>query len=85
MFGLWNISGAEVFVLCILGVLLFGNKLPSVGRNLAQTLRTFRNSYHGIEDEIQEAVRTEPARAQLTPPQRIGVAVPKFEENGTAI
>ena len=78
MFGL---GGTEMFVLLILGVLLFGKKLPEVGRSLGKGLVEFKKGLQGIEDEVQGSLRQEvapppPAR----PPQRIAASAPKFEE-----
>ncbi len=39
MFGL---GMTEVLVLCIIGLLLFGNRLPGVARSLGKSLTEFR-------------------------------------------
>jgi sec-independent protein translocase protein TatA len=79
MFGL---GGTEMFILLILGVLLFGKKLPEVGRSLGKGLVEFKKGLQGIEDEVTGAARSAeiapppPAR----PPQRIAATAPKFED-----
>jgi TatA/E family protein of Tat protein translocase len=80
MFGL---GGAEIALLLGIGVLLFGNKLPQVGGNLAKTIRSFRNVLNGVEEEIESsadvrrpAIPTPPERMPL-PPERM--PPPKFE------
>lgn len=50
MFGL---GAMETVVLCGLGLLLFGNKLPDVARSLGKTLVEFRKGWKGLEDEIR--------------------------------
>jgi sec-independent protein translocase protein TatA len=39
MFGL---GMAEVLVICVIGLLLFGNRLPGVARSLGKSLMEFR-------------------------------------------
>lgn len=39
MFGL---GMAEIGVICIIGLLLFGNRLPGLARSLGQSLMAFR-------------------------------------------
>jgi len=78
MFGL---GGTEMFVLLILGVLLFGKKLPEVGRSLGKGLVEFKKGLQGIEDDVQGHMRqAEAAPPPVRPPQRIAASAPKFEE-----
>jgi sec-independent protein translocase protein TatA len=55
MFGL---GGTEMFILLILGVLLFGKKLPEVGRSLGKGLVEFKKGLSGIEDEVTGSLRS---------------------------
>jgi sec-independent protein translocase protein TatA len=78
-----NIGGPELIVLLIIGILLFGRKLPEVGRYLGKGIVEFKKGIKGIEDDVessaptkQEALPAEPAR----PPQKIGTTAPKFED-----
>jgi sec-independent protein translocase protein TatA len=76
MFGL---GGQEILLLVVLGVLLFGRKLPEVGRSLGKTMTEFKKGMRGIEDEVNEpagaraAIEPEPVKA----PQRVTPATPK--------
>ena len=76
MFGL---GGQEILLLLVLGVLLFGRKLPEVGRSLGKTMVEFKKGMKGIEDEVSEsaqpraAIEPEPAK----PPQRVTPSTPK--------
>lgn len=54
MFGL---GMAEIVVICVLGLLLFGNKLPSLARSLGKTFVEFRKEVHGLEEDIRGPVR----------------------------
>jgi sec-independent protein translocase protein TatA len=46
MFGL---GMAEIVVVCIIGLLLFGNRLPGVARSLGKSLMEFRKELGGNE------------------------------------
>ena len=76
MFGL---GGQEILLLLVLGVLLFGRKLPEIGRSLGKTMVEFKKGMKGIEDEVSEsaqpraAIEPEPAK----PPQRVTPSTPK--------
>lgn len=90
MFGLFNLGGQEMLLLLIIGVLLFGRKLPEVGRYLGKGIVEFKKGIKGLEDEYdtsataaprQEPMQLEPPR----PPQRITTTTPKFEDAPTNI
>jgi sec-independent protein translocase protein TatA len=71
----WSISGPELVVLLVLAVLLFGKKLPEVAAYLGKALKTFQNSWHGIETEVESVIQP---HAVVRAPQRISTAIPKF-------
>jgi|SwirhirootsSR3_FD_contig_61_7840880_length_467_multi_2_in_0_out_0_1 sec-independent protein translocase protein TatA len=79
MFGL---GMQEILLLLLLGVLLFGRKLPDIGRSLGKTVIEFKKGFAGMEDEINSAssrpaIEPEPVR----PPQRVTTpSAPKFED-----
>jgi len=82
MFGL---GGQEILLLLVLGVLLFGRKLPELGRSVGKTFVEFKKGVKGLEDEVENAgspqaiknsVEPEPVR----PPQRVTASAPKFED-----
>jgi sec-independent protein translocase protein TatA len=79
MFGL---GGQEILLLLLLGVLLFGRKLPEIGRSLGKTVVEFKKGVKGLEEEVstdaanRSAIELEPVR----PPQRITAQAPKFED-----
>jgi sec-independent protein translocase protein TatA len=58
--------GASPFAYIILAVvafLFFGNRLPSVMRSLGRSVVEFKKGVAGIEDELDEAVRTADEKA----------------------
>lgn len=81
----------EILVLLVIGVLLFGRRLPEVGRYLGKGIVEFKKGLKGLEDEVDTASSSSPApmRApeieQPRPPQRVAATAPKFEEDAGAI
>jgi sec-independent protein translocase protein TatA len=82
-----GLGPGELIVLLLLGVLLFGKKLPDVGRYLGKGIVEFKKGVKGIEDDLDvsnagQAPRQElPAPAEpQRPPQKIATAAPKFED-----
>jgi TatA/E family protein of Tat protein translocase len=54
MFGL---GVAEIVVVCVIGLLLFGNRLPSLARWLGKSFMEFRKEVRGLEEDIRGPVR----------------------------
>ena len=46
-------GGPEWIVLLVLGLLIFGRRLPEVGRSLGRGIVEFKRGIKGIEDEIE--------------------------------
>jgi sec-independent protein translocase protein TatA len=46
---------AEWMIIAAFGLLLFGKRLPEVGRSLGKTVVEFKKGLRGVEDEIEEA------------------------------
>jgi sec-independent protein translocase protein TatA len=59
-------GGWEWILLLALGLLLFGRRLPEVGRSLGRSIVEFKKGVKGIEDEINSA-SDEPAPAKPLP------------------
>jgi sec-independent protein translocase protein TatA len=83
LFGLLGLGTQEIMLLLVLGVLLFGRNLPSLGRSLGKTVTEFKRGVKGLEDDMEptaggqpRAVEPEPVR----PPQRVTSSAPKFED-----
>jgi sec-independent protein translocase protein TatA len=86
-------GGQDWVVLLIVGFILFvvfGRRLPEVGRSLGKGITEFKKGMKGLEDDTdttftnapnnnqpQPAVLPEPPR----PPQRITQSAPRFEDN----
>ena len=46
----------EMIIVLVIAVLLFGKRLPEVGRSLGKSITEFKKGVHGIQDEIEESV-----------------------------
>ena len=50
-----NFGMFEMVLLGGLGLLLFGKRLPEVGRSLGRSIVEFKKGLKGVEDEVEEA------------------------------
>jgi sec-independent protein translocase protein TatA len=48
-------GGMEWIVLLVIGLLIFGRRLPEVGRSLGRGIVEFKRGVKGIDDEINDA------------------------------
>ncbi len=55
------IGWQELIILAVLGLLIFGKRLPEVGKSLGKGIVEFKKGLAGIEDEIDKAAQ-EPKR-----------------------
>lgn len=84
LFAFFNLGAQEMIVLLVVGVLLFGRKLPEVGRYLGKGIVEFKKGIKGLEDETDISANAPPAPAvidQPRPPQRVMTQAPKFEDS----
>jgi sec-independent protein translocase protein TatA len=82
MFGL---GPQEMLIIVILGVLLFGKRLPEVGRSIGKSIVEFKNGLRGVQDELHSTMNdidtTPPARSV----HRSVPTAPKFEEPNSPV
>ena len=55
LLGMFTPSGMDMLIILAIMLLLFGNRLPSVMRNLGAGAREFKKGVQGIDQEMQEA------------------------------
>ena len=70
----------EMLIIGAIAVLLFGKRLPEVGRSLGKGIVEFKKGIRGIEDEIDSAssaVSTQPAADDVD--DHVEATAPKFE------
>lgn len=82
----WVPGPWEMILLLGLGVLLFGRRLPEIGRYLGKGIVEFKKGIRGLEDEVSDSVtRSEPIMEAPKPPPRVPTTAPKFEESSGPI
>ena len=78
------LSPFHLLILLGLGVLLFGKRLPEIGRSLGKGIVEFKKGLKGLEDEVEmNASSRQDSPAALEPPrppQRVIASAPKFED-----
>jgi sec-independent protein translocase protein TatA len=89
LFAIFELSPIHLLILLGIGILLFGKRLPDVGRSLGKGIVEFKKGLRGLEDEVDTHASTNrpetPAIEPPRPPQRVPTTAPKFEENVTNI
>jgi sec-independent protein translocase protein TatA len=62
---------SHIVIILIVGILLFGKRLPDIGKSLGRTLMEFKKGIKGLEDDIEPSASAMPPSAQkIVPPQR---------------
>ncbi len=51
-----NLGLQEMIMLGALGILLFGKRLPEVGRSIGKGIVEFKKGLAGVDDEVNEAL-----------------------------
>src|SRR5689334_20093146 len=81
------LSPTHILIVLVVGLLVFGKRLPEIGRSLGKGIVEFKKGMKGLEEEIEARVepRQEPAAGQVRPPRRVVTQAPRFEDNSGAI
>ncbi|MEM9883212.1 MAG: twin-arginine translocase TatA/TatE family subunit [Planctomycetota bacterium] len=61
------IGWPEMIILGILGVLIFGSRLPEVGKSLGKGIVEFKKGLKGVEDDLDDSVTSS---KQLEDPEK---------------
>ena len=83
--GFGGIGPMEMMIVAIIGLLLFGKRLPEVAKSVGQGFREFRSGMSGIESEVRSAAYDSPehTRSERSRPipqeEREEMTAPKFE------
>jgi sec-independent protein translocase protein TatA len=59
LFG-WTIGPLELFIVALVVLLLFGNRLPSVMRSLGRGVIEFKKGVQGVEEDLDEKTESKP-------------------------
>jgi sec-independent protein translocase protein TatA len=87
LFAILGLGPMEMVVLAIIGILLFGRKLPEISKYLGKSIIEFKKGMKGLEDNLDDNAgypahatpHTAPSEA-IRPPQRVVATAPKFED-----
>lgn len=55
----------ELIIILVIGLLIFGRRLPEVGRSVGRSIVEFKKGVKGIEDEVDQASDADVPTAQL--------------------
>jgi sec-independent protein translocase protein TatA len=58
-------GGAEWIIIAAIGLLLFGKRLPEVGRSLGKGIVEFKKGLKGVEDDMETASNAKTAQPML--------------------
>ena len=51
----WMVGWTEIAVIVVVAVLIFGRRLPEVGRSMGQSLVEFKKGLHGETDDANNS------------------------------
>ena len=57
----------EIIILLVFGVLIFGKRLPEVGRNFGKSIVEFKKGIKGVGDEIDAEADRQVTKSEKTP------------------
>lgn len=66
----WMPGPMELVVIGVLGLLIFGKRLPEVGKSLGKSIVEFKKGLSGIEDDINKSISNDKSQADMLPPPR---------------
>jgi len=81
LFGFIGLGPVELCIVAVIGVLVFGRKLPEVGRYLGKGIVEFKKGIKGIEDDVDMGSSSSSNQQVDQPkaPQKMAASTPKFE------
>ena len=59
-----NLGPFEIMIILGVGLLLFGRRLPEVGRSLGRSIVEFKRGLNSVNDDIDEAAK-KPGKSEL--------------------
>jgi len=59
LFSFFTPGPTQLIIIGLIGLLLFGNRLPSVMRSLGKSVVEFKKGVNGIEEDIDSAAKSD--------------------------
>jgi sec-independent protein translocase protein TatA len=80
-----GIGTGEMIIIGVIAVLLFGKRLPEVGKSLGKSLVEFKKGMQGIEEELRSTASStsRPKKSYYDLEDRDEPTAPKFEPPAT--
>lgn len=66
----FGLGTAEMVVIMVVGLIVFGRRLPEVGRSLGKTFVEFKAGLQDVQSELRDVDRIASERAQRRPEPR---------------
>lgn len=76
----WTLGMQEIIILAVFGLLIFGRRLPEVGKSLGKSIVEFKKGLHGIEDEINNPSTNKTGTPDMLPPPQNTTTPPVSSE-----
>jgi sec-independent protein translocase protein TatA len=61
-------GGTEWVVIALFGLLIFGKRLPEVGKSLGRSIVEFKKGLKGVEEDVNQAIESDSSE-MLPPPE----------------
>jgi sec-independent protein translocase protein TatA len=68
---LWHPSFAELMIIMVIALLLFGKRLPEVARSLGKGVVEFKKGIKGVEDKVDDVERQIDRQSEYQPPRKL--------------
>jgi sec-independent protein translocase protein TatA len=65
----WLTDPWTYLLAALVALLLFGKRLPEVGRSLGRGIAEFKKGLHEVQDEVMREEDREPPKPRLRPPE----------------
>jgi sec-independent protein translocase protein TatA len=78
-FGFFSPGPWEMVMVLLIGVLLFGKRLPEVGRSLGKGIVEFKNGINGLGDDDEAATTSSASESAKDSEEFQEASAPKFE------
>ena len=65
----FNLGMPELIVIALIGLLLFGKRLPEIGKSLGKSVVEFKKGLSGVEEDVNKAASAPPQQIPQQPQQ----------------